>query len=246
VKLGVEGARHGWQPVSIAKVGDTVTFDATVNRILERVAPGLHIDRSVLNALAREKPRPEALVSLLAAADPATVRAAVLYVGIYGTGREAALLALCLHHADSGVARLAEHCLWSLWMQGGSDDGNRCLAQAVRGISAGKYVEAVETLDALLAHEPGFAEAHFQRGLALSSIERPREAAREYRHALRLNPHHFGAAAALGHALLEQGDLRGALRFYRKALRIHPRLEDLPDAVRELELVLSAQHGQHA
>ncbi len=223
-----------------------MTFESTIHRILERVGPGLNVDRAVLNALVREKPKPEALVSLLAAADPTAVRAAVLYVGLYGTPREAALLALCLHHADSGVAQLAEHCLWSLWMQSGSEDGNRTLACAIQAINGGKYVEAVQTLDSLLAREPGFPEAHFQRGLALSSADQPKEATREYRLALRLNPHHFGAAAALGHALLEQGDLRGALRFYRKALRIHPRLEDLPDAVRELEFVLGAQHGQNA
>jgi tetratricopeptide (TPR) repeat protein len=215
-----------------------VTFEATVDRILERVEPGLHLDRSLLSALVRENPKPEALVPLLAAADATTVRAAILYIGIYGTPREAPLLALCLHHADTGVVRLAEHCLWSLWMQSGSEDGNRTLARAVQALSSGHYREAVLALDALLAREPGFPEAHFQRGLALSSSDQLKAAIGEYRAALRLNPHHFAAAAALGHALLEQGDPRGALRYYRKALRIHPALEDLPDAVRELELVL--------
>lgn len=223
-----------------------MTFEATVNRILARVEPGLHLDRSVLAALVRERPKPEGLVSLLAAAEPTTVRAAVLYIGLYGTPREAPLLALCLHHADAGVVHLAEHCLWSLWMQGGSEDGNRSLALAIQAINSGDYRKAMQTLDTLLACEPGFPEAHFQRGLALSSAEQPKAAVREYRLALRLNPHHFGAAAALGHAFLEQGDLRGALRFYRKALRIHPRLEDLPDAVRELEFVLSSHPGEHA
>jgi tetratricopeptide (TPR) repeat protein len=226
-RRGVEDVRLGLQPVS-ALPDARVTFEATVNRILAQVEPGMRLDRSVLSDLVREKPRPEALVSLLAAADPTTVRAVVLYLGLYGTSREAPLLALCLHHTDAGVVRLAEHCLWSLWMQSGSEDGNRSLARAIQAINRGNYSEA---------------EAHFQRGLALSSAEDPQAAAREYRAALRLNPHHFGAAAALGHALLEQGDLRGALRFYRKALRIHPRLEDLPDAVRELELVLSSQQA---
>jgi tetratricopeptide (TPR) repeat protein len=216
-------------------------FEATVDRILQRVQPGLHLDRSALDNLIQEKPKPEKLVSLLAAADPTTVRAAVLYIGLYGTPREAPLLALCLHHADVGVVRLAEHCLWSLWMQSGTADGNRSLARAIQAMNSGKYAEAVQTLDALLAREPDFAEAHFQCGLALTSAEEPAAAVREYRLALRLNPHHFAAAAALGHALLEQGDLRGALRFYRKALRIHPRLEDLPDAVRELEFVLASR-----
>ena len=243
---GVGDARFGSQPVCAARPSARATFEASVNRILERVEPGLHIDRQILSALVHEQPKPEALISLLAAGDPTTVRAAVLYLGLYGTAREAPLLALCLHHADAGVVRLAEHCLWSLWMQSGSDEGNCSLAQAIQAINGGDYDGAVQTLDTLLKREPGFPEAHFQRGLALSSAEQPEAAVRAYRTALRLNPHHFGAAAALGHALMEKGDLRGALRFYRKALRIHPRLEDLPDAVRELEFVLASQHGPGA
>jgi tetratricopeptide (TPR) repeat protein len=223
-----------------------VTFDATVNRILQRVEPGLHVDRSVLEALLRERPKPEGLVSLLAAANPATVRAAVLYLGLYGTVRESAVLALCLHHDDAGVVRLAEHCLWSLWMQSGSVDGNRSLSQAIGCMQTGDYSAAIAVLDGLLAAEPAFAEAHFQRGLALCSLDRAAEATKEYRQTLRLNPYHFSAAAALGHACVEQGNLPGALHYYRQALRIHPHLEDVPTAVHELESVIGSQGSPHA
>lgn len=223
-----------------------MTFDATVKRILEWVEPGLNVDRSVLDALLREKPTPEALVSLLAAGDPATVRAAVLYLGLYGTARESAVLALCLHHEDAGVVRLAEHCLWSLWMQDGSEDGNRALHDAVKFMQSGEYPRAIAVLSDLVAREPRFAEAHFQRGLALCSADQPNEAEKEYRETLRLNPYHYGAAAALGHTCVEQGNLPGALHYYRQALRIHPRLDDVPDAIRELETVIGARRTFHA
>ncbi len=226
--------------------GGRVTFDATIDRIIDRVEPGLHVDRCTLDALMRAKPTPEALVSLLAAADPATVRAAVLYLGLYGTIRESAVLALCLHHEDVGVVRLAEHCLWSLWMQGGSEDGNHRLAEAISCIKSGAYKKAIDVLNAVLSQEPAFAEAHFQRGLALYSADLPAEAAQEYRQTLRLNPYHFGAASALGHACVEQGNLRGALHYYRQALRIHPLLDDVPDAIHELESVLSTHRHRHA
>jgi len=223
-----------------------VTYDATINRILRRVIPGAHVDRTVLEALIREKPTPAGLVSLLAAPDPSAVRAAVLYLGMYGTMRESAVLALCLHHEDAGVVQLAEHCLWSLWMQAGSADGNRRLASGIGYLETGDSRAAVRTFDALVAAEPDFAEAHFQRGLALSMMERVEEAEQAYRQALRLNPYHFGAAAALGHACVERGNLRGALHCYRQALRIHPQLEDVPVALHELEAALESRGSQHA
>jgi len=223
-----------------------VTFDATVSRILGRAQPGLHVDRSVLDALMRERPKPEALVTLLAVTDPATVRAAVLYLGLYGTVRESAVLVLCLQHEDAGVVQLAEQCLWALWMQGGSEAGNQRLVQAVGHMQSGDHKTAIEVLNCLISQEPGFAEAHFQRGLALCSADQPDEAAKEYRLTLRLNPYHFGAAAALGHSCVEQGNLQRALHYYRQALRIHPHLEDVPDAIHELESAISSHHGHHA
>lgn len=215
-----------------------VTYDATVDRILQRVVPGLPVERSILEGLVRQGPRPETLVGLLSASDPAVVRAAVLYLGLYGTLRDAPVLALCLHHDDPGVVKLAEHCAWALWLRGGSAEGNRTLATAIDEIREGRCAAAVRRLRLLLDREPAFAEAHFQCGLALCSLDRPADATRCFREALRLNPYHFGAAASLGHACVERGDLTGAARWYRVALRIHPRMENVPAALREVEAIL--------
>lgn len=215
-----------------------MTPDATVDHVLESVAPDAGVDRSVLAGLLRKRPHPRAIVPLLSAAAAETVCAAVVYLGCHGSARECPLLAQCLQHEDDSVARLAEYCLWSLWMQGGTERGNRRLAEAIGCIRDGDYAAAVDLLTVLVAEEPFFAEAYFQRGLALCLAGRQEEAARTHRHALRLNPHHFGAAAALGHACVAQGNLPGALYYYRRALRIHPRLEAVPDAIRELEAVV--------
>jgi tetratricopeptide (TPR) repeat protein len=151
------------------------------------------------------------------------------------------VLALCLHHEDGEVAKLAEHCLWSIWMRGGTPTGNRQLATGIRSMEAGRFRQAIQIFQRLATSEPTFAEAHFQHGLALCSAERPEEAAEAYRRSLQLNPYHFAAAASLGHAYVEQGNLSAALHCYRQALRIHPRLEDVPEAIKELESVLGTR-----
>lgn len=218
--------------------------NATVDRVLQSVAPCSSVDRTVLARLLRERPPPQGILLLFSAAEAETVRAAVVYLGLYGTMTECSVLALCLQHADDEVARLAERCLWSLWMQAGSDVGNRHLATAIRHIERAQYAEAIRILSDLVTHEPAFAEAHFQRGVALSLDDHADQAARAYREALRLNPHHFGAAAALGHTCVDQANLTGALYYYRRALQIHPRMEDVPDALREVEAIFRARHGK--
>ncbi len=218
--------------------GTQVIQDATVDQVLQSVAHPESIDRSVLAVLLREQPGPDILLPLLSARHAATVRAAILYLGLYGSVRHTPLLALCLHHADAEVAALAEHCLWSVWMQSGSEQGNDMLARAIDRMRAGNHRQAIALLAMLILREPGFAEAHFQSGLALASVNRHGEAARAYQEALRLNPHHFAAAAALGHACVELDNLAGALRYYRLALRIHPHQEELRDAAGRLEAAI--------
>jgi tetratricopeptide (TPR) repeat protein len=208
---------------------------ATVDRVLQAVAADVCVDRSALATLLRDRPSTEQIVPLLSVPAIEVVRAAVVYLGLYGSVQDSPLLVLCLQHRDDEVARLAEHCLWSLWMQGGSREGNRQLAAAMSCIRDEAYAEARTILETLIAQEPGFAEAHFQQGVALSHLDRTHEAADAYREALRRNPYHFAASAALGHTLLELGEVTEARHHYRRALQIHPRLDDVRDTMRQVD-----------
>lgn len=211
--------------------------EVSVDEVLKAVAPCAGVDRAALVCLLNDEPPPEGLLRLLASPDPSTVRAGVLYLGLQGSMRQCAVLALCLRHQDAGVAELAEFCLWSLWMHAGSAHGNHRLAVSIGCIRDGDYAGAIDRLTRLAEDEPFFAEAYFQCGIALCLSERSAEAARAFRQAMRLNPHHFGAAAVLGHVSVEQGNLAGALHYYRRALEIHPRLEHIPEALRRVEAI---------
>ncbi len=209
--------------------------NAVVDQVLQTLAADTPVDRVVLGSLLERRPTPDDLMPLLKSPVAATVGAAVIYMGMYGSKGDSGLLLPCLRHEDPDVVGLAERCIWSLWMQGGSNEGNRHLAAAVECIKNGDYTGAIHLLRALVASEPGFAEAHFQWGVALCCCERPAAAASAYRETLRLNPKHFGAAAALGHTCVEQGDLPAAMHYYRRALRIHPAMEDVPAALSAVE-----------
>jgi len=215
-----------------------VSLDATVNEVLHAVAPGGGVDRDTLQRLIHDRPDTDPIIDILNAAEVEVVRAGVVFLGAYGSMRDCALLATCLHHDDARVVELAENGLWNIWMQGGSQAANRTLTVAIGHMNEGDFETALRLLGTLNTREPFFAEAWFQKGVALALVERHGEASMAYRRALHLNPQHFAAAAALGHACVEQGNLSGALHYYRQAVDIHPRLEELPAAVRALEAKL--------
>lgn len=209
--------------------------DATIDAVRRSLKQDVHINEALFADLHARRPPFADVAPLLRDARPDAVRAAVLYLGLNGTPAEAPVLATLLHHTDAEVVDLAEYGLWRIWIQGGSPPENRRLAAAISLAHAGQQEAALRALDAMLSEDPRLAEAHFQRGLVLVALGRLVEADGAYRQALKLNPHHFAAAAALGHVCVEQYNPVGALYYYRRALQIHPRLDGIVDAVRSLE-----------
>lgn len=211
-----------------------MTEHAVVERFMRAAAPTVPVDRGVFGALLAERPRPANTFHLLSHSKLESVRAAVLYIAVHGSMAEAPVLALCLRHRDAGVAEIAEYGLWRVWMEAGSPAGNETLAVGIRLREAGDHPLALRLLGDLAHDEPTFAEAHFQHGLVLAELERHTAARDAFTVAARRNQHHFAAFAARGHACIELDDFAEALRCYRRALAIHPRLHDLTAAVRDL------------
>jgi TolB-like protein/Flp pilus assembly protein TadD len=70
--------------------------------------------------------------------------------------------------------------------------------------------------------DPGRAEAHASRGLALSLSKQYEEAEREFETAIGLNPNLFEAHYFFARALNQQGKYEGAVEQYREASRVRP------------------------
>ncbi len=207
---------------------------ASVQHVLRTIAPTVPVDQAVLGALLNDHPTFDRIAHVLNDAAPETARAAVVYLGVHGSAREASVLVMLLQHPDAGVAELAEYGLWNIWMQAGSPAGNRRLVTAVELLAQQQPKPAAATLVSLTADEPHFAEAFHQLGIAYSTLEHWEHAAQAYRQALRLNPQHFAAAAGLGTTCLEQFNRIGALYYFRRAEQIHPRMPGIADAIAAL------------
>jgi tetratricopeptide (TPR) repeat protein len=178
------------------------------------------------------------LCDLLSCGHDDAAKLALACLCVTGTLADAPAVVRVLRHEDETTTMLAEHTLWSIWFQSGDAHANRCLMQAVRLIASHDFARAVDRLDQIVAQYPEFAEAYNQRAIAYFFLGAYARAAADCEQTLRLNQHHFGAMAGLGHCCASLGRLHDALRAYRRALGVHPRLEGVCESIHHVRQYL--------
>jgi tetratricopeptide (TPR) repeat protein len=164
-------------------------------------------------------------------------RAAVFALGLLGSPAVNDALAACLHDEEE-LARLAAEALWNLWFRGDDPAASDELYRLVRMRDLSK---AAAGLGGLIGRAPKFAEAYNQRAIVHFRLQQYDRSAADCEAALRLNRHHFGAQAGLGQCFLKLRKQRAALKAFRVALRINPRLEGVAEVVRALENALGEE-----
>jgi len=187
---------------------------------------------------------PRYLLALLQAPQREVVLAAAARLGICGRMADTPMLARLLHHGDSEVVATAEQSLWAIWLRAGDEVSNGMLAEAVQMMNAGRYDAAVGVLDALVGRSPGFAEAYNQRAIAWYMMDKHLRSVADCRRTLALNPWHFGAAAGLGHSYAQLGFYERALDAYHAALKLHPRMDGIRQAIRQIRELLVRQSSR--
>jgi Tfp pilus assembly protein PilF len=129
-----------------------------------------------------------------------------------------------------GVAGLIERRL----ERSGSDTADLLLSRAGEALKAKDAALAVELLDRVTQLRPAWAEAWLRRAAAFWQLEDPSRALMDLEEALSREPRHFTAWMVMGHLEMTSGDKGRALAAYRRALKIHPFLEDAEKAVKRL------------
>ena len=175
------------------------------------------------------------LQRLLRMSDIPGRRAAALAIGLVGTMESNPRLAEALRDGDTLVRKFATDSLWELWFRAGTPDQNVRLQKALQCAELGQSVAA---LDQLIAEAPDFAEAYNQRAILCYRRGDYGLAVKDCEAVLRLNPHHFGAAAGMGQSYLRLRKPRAALRAFRQAMEINPSAENVRDTIRGLEKAL--------
>jgi tetratricopeptide (TPR) repeat protein len=135
---------------------------------------------------------------------------------------------------DDASAKAVEDRIWALWLASGSDTANLLMSRVKTAVEAQDLDLAIKLLTAIIELKPDYVEA-WNRRATIYYMKRDFAASlADIRQVLAREPRHFGAISGLGMILQEFGDEKNALEVFRRALAIHPRLQRIPEMVKQL------------
>lgn len=142
---------------------------------------------------------------------------------------------------DAATAQILERAILDGWMQSGSDTINLLMSRTVDAMQREDLPTALDFSNAMVELAPDFAEGWNKRATILYLLRDFKLSLSDVEKTLELEPRHFGALSGLGLIMLELGDKEGALLAFRKALAVHPFLEN---ALKTVERLIPEVEGQ--
>lgn len=132
-------------------------------------------------------------------------------------------------------AKAVEERIWAVWMVSPSDTTNLLMTRVRTAVEHKDLDLAIKLLDGIIAIKPDYVEAWNRRATLYYMKKDYGRAISDIREVLRREPRHFGALSGLGLILQDVGDDKHALEAYRRALEVYPRLQRIPDLVKDLQ-----------
>ncbi len=178
---------------------------------------------------------PRDLCPLLDHSDANVRRVTAVTLGLVGDGRVVACLARTLHDADAQVNAMAEHALLSIWFRLCTPEAAGPFKRGMSLLADEKYAQAVTAFEDALKIDSRFGEAWNQCAMAHYFLGHWPEAIACCKRTLNIIPAHFCAMAGMGHCHTQLGEFDRALRCYRKAVDINPRMTAITRMIRGVE-----------
>ena len=132
-------------------------------------------------------------------------------------------------------AHAAEQQIWQIWVEHKNPEIERLMREGITALDDDDSEMALDDFNAVVQHDKNFAEGwnkratvEFVMGDYTASIE-------DIERTLALEPRHFGALSGLGQIYLALSRKELALKAFRAALDINPRLTGVREAVKQLE-----------
>ncbi|MCP4379879.1 MAG: hypothetical protein GY798_00360 [Hyphomicrobiales bacterium] len=142
---------------------------------------------------------------------------------------------------DPDSAEEAERAILNLWMESGSDTVDLLMTWSLAAMHADFHARALDFLDRVVLMQPDYAEGWNKRATVHFLMEDYGRSIADIGQVLEIEPRHFGALSGLGMMLRALGEEERAITAFRAALAVNPHLEDVRDALDELE---TAKVGQ--
>lgn len=121
------------------------------------------------------------------------------------------------------------------WQQAGSPAVLLLLNRSDQDLQEGDAEDALDAVDDALVLAPDYSEAWLRRALAHLHLGDYSGAIRDIEAVLAREPRHFVALQTLSRIAEAQGDWKGALAAWRKALEIDPRMPEGQERLQLLE-----------
>lgn len=135
---------------------------------------------------------------------------------------------------DDASAKAVEDRIWAVWSDSGSDTVNLLMSRVKKATDDEDYDLAIRLLSAIIEIKPDFTEAWNRRATIYFLKRDYIFAMADIAKVLSREPRHFGALSGLGLILQDLGDDKDALKAYRKALAVYPRLKGIDEKVKTL------------
>lgn len=140
-----------------------------------------------------------------------------------------------LKTAQNEASEAAEAAILKLWLESGSDTVDLLMERTLKAMDEKNYSLALDFLDRIVTLEPDYVEGWNKRATVFYLTDDYGKSISDIERVLSIEPRHFGALAGLGTILRELGDDKRALEAYRQALALDPQMDNVRQAVEELE-----------
>ena len=198
-------------------------------------------DEESLKELLTSKYSEGDLIDYLQNEDPLVGRAAATALGLVGGMNVVPALVENLKNDDLRACLNTEIALWNVWSRSGDESVDKMLKTGKRHLKNENFTEAVEQFTAVIETSPNFAEGYNQRAIAYFMLEAWENALKDCKQTIKLNSHHFGAFAGMGHVYLRLSKIDEAVDAYKQALIINPNLVSIAESLMQLRRELQEE-----
>ena len=171
------------------------------------------------------------LIGYLQYDGPLVGRAAATALGLIGSMKVVSALVENLKNDDIRASLITEVALWNIWSRSGDETVDEMLEAGKKHLENENFPEAIEQFNAVIEALPYFAEGYNQRAIVYFVMEEWHKALGDCKQTVKLNPHHFGAFAGMGHVYLRLGKIDEAVDAYKQALTINPNLVSISNSI---------------
>lgn len=196
-------------------------------------------DAEALAQAVKVRWRPKEVTSLLRHEDAEMKRLAAVTLAMVGDLECVGPLTRALHDENWRVHQMAEHALWGIWFRSCKREAIAPFRRGLELLGHEEYEGAIESLNEASTIDPYFSEAYNQCGIAHFMLNQWGACINDCRNAVKVMPCHFGALAGIGHCFVQTGEIERAIKYYRRSLRINPRMPAISRAVNDLQTALS-------